>query len=385
MTRIAICAATAATMITITGACAREDQPSRASPQNVSQQEREPRPPSSDRVPVAMRPANACGWIPVHEVEAIVGKLAEPPRRGEGGCIYTLTIPPNVVAERAKLDRVREAIAKMPGAEKTPKGDVPPYAFVLEVSVTDDASAERIGKMTGEILASWLKEEKTDTTHAAEPQSSTKDSARTAPDGWDAPGMPIGGRIGTLRVSISKLAPDLDVPRERLAEVAVRVRDRTQDLPFPMDADYSAPPGRDPCTLLTHGEAEAVLGKLIVPPYRTANGGPLAYANGTSCAYYTARHHVLILTPHWSNGRMQLKATNAVGGLIGQVANDREAASADTIEGPWDQAAIEPDGRLELLKGDRALEIAYRVSSTNTAGALRLAKSALARLAEAKP
>src|SRR5207253_2312364 len=140
-------------------------------------------------------------------------------------------------------------------------------------------------------------------TRAAAPQSSTKDSAPTASEGWDAPGMPIGGRIGTVRVSISKLAPDLDVPREKLAEVAARVRDRIQDLPFPMNADYSAPESRDPCTLLTHGEAEAVLGKLIVPPYRTANGGPLAYANGKSCAYYTAGHHVLILTPHWSNGR----------------------------------------------------------------------------------
>jgi hypothetical protein len=151
-----------------------------------------------------------------------------------------------------------------------------------------------------------------------------------------------------------------------------------------MNSDYSAPPSRDPCALLTRDEAEAVLGKLIVPPYRTANAGPLAYANGTRCAYYTAGHHVLILTPHWSNGKMELAGTNAIGGLIQKVADDREAASADTIEGPWDQAAMEPDGRLELLKGDRALEIAYRVSSTNTAGALRLAKIALARLAEAK-
>jgi hypothetical protein len=335
------------------------------------------------QVPLATRPTNACAWIPVEDVEAIVGKLAEPPRRGEGGCIYTLPVPQNVAANRAKLDRVRAAIAKMPGAEKTPKREDPPYAFVLEVNVTDDASGERVGKIAGEMLASWLKDDNTDTTRAAQPQSSGKDSAHTT-DGWDAPGMPIGGRIGHLRVSVSRLAPDLDVPREKLGELAARVRDGIQDLPFPMESDYSAPASRDPCTLVTPDEAEAVLGKLIVAPYRAGNGGPLAYVNGTSCAYYTAGHHVLILTPHWSNGKTQLAATNAVGGLIRKVADDREAGSADTLEGPWDQAAVEPDGRLELLKGDRALEIAYRVSSTNTAGALRLAKTAIARLAEAK-
>jgi hypothetical protein len=108
--------------------------------------------------------------------------------------------------------------------------------------------------------------------------------------------------------SPSRSSRPISTLREKLAQVATHVRDRMQDLPFPMNADYSAPPSRDPCGLLTCDEAEGVPGKLMVPPYRTANGGPL----------------------------------------------------------------------------DRALEIAYRVSSTDTHGALSLAKKALTRLAEAK-
>ena len=52
---------------------------------------------------------------------------------------------------------------------------------------------------------------------------------------------------------------------------------------------------------------------------------------------------------------------------------------------PWDQATLTPDGRLELLKGDRALEVEYRVSSTDEIGALKLARVAMRRLAAAKP
>jgi hypothetical protein len=42
------------------------------------------------------------------------------------------------------------------------------------------------------------------------------------------------------------------------------------------------------------------------------------------------------------------------------------------------------DGRLMLLKGDRALEIAYRGSSTNESGALKLARIAIPRLVATK-
>jgi hypothetical protein len=159
------------------------------------------------------------------------------------------------------------------------------------------------------------------------------------------------------------------------------VRNRIPDLPFPMPSDYSQGENPDPCVLLTRHEAEAVLGPLVVAPYRTGNNGPLAYPNGTSCAYFTKGHHVLIITPRWSRGKSALAATRGVQGIMGHVIDNSREQSADTIEGPWDQAAIDIDGRLALLKGDRLLEIQYTASSTDEAGALKLARPALERLA----
>src|SRR5918999_1176032 len=41
-------------------------------------------------VKTAVHPASPCDWIPASEVEAVVGKLSEPPRKQEGGCFYPL-------------------------------------------------------------------------------------------------------------------------------------------------------------------------------------------------------------------------------------------------------------------------------------------------------
>jgi hypothetical protein len=63
------------------------------------------------------------------------------------------------------------------------------------------------------------------------------------------------------------------------------------------------------------------------------------------------------------------------------VVNDRAAQSADTPDASWDATASSPDGRLLLRKGDRAVEIEYETSSTDKAGALRLGKIMIERLA----
>ena len=68
-------------------------------------------------------------------------------------------------------------------------------------------------------------------------------------------------------------------------------------------------------------------------------------------------------------------------GLLGVV--DRAAEGADTLEGPWDEVAIGVYGQLAMLTGDRMLEMAYLTSSTDIAGAIRLAGTALPRLASA--
>jgi hypothetical protein len=66
----------------------------------------------------------------------------------------------------------------------------------------------------------------------------------------------------------------------------------------------------------------------------------------------------------------------------GRVGGDPEAA--DTLEGPWDEAAAMPlEGSYAFLTGDRSLEVAYGTSSTDAAGAVRLSTIAVPRLAKA--
>ena len=66
---------------------------------------------------------------------------------------------------------------------------------------------------------------------------------------------------------------------------------------------------------------------------------------------------------------------------------DDTAAAADTLEGPWEEAAANGmTGQLYFLKGDRMLEVGYVTSSTGRAGAVRLARSAVeAGAATTKP
>jgi hypothetical protein len=364
--------------LTIALGCASKDQTPRDSSDLVSQQGVQPTRASSPRAPVAARPTNDCEWIPVADVEAIVGKLAEPPRKGEGGCIYTLPIPQKVLDNRAKLDEVRAKIAKMPGADKSmskaKRYDT--YGFVLDVALRDEGATENVGKAVGRMFATT---NENDSAASAIP----KDSMRTTLGGWDAPGMPYGGRIGHIRVSITPIASDFDLPRDKLETLAVRVRDRIPDRPFPMVGN---PPKdtHDPCALITRQEAEKILGALVVPPYRSADDGPFAYDGGPSCVYYTSGHHVLIVTPHWSDGKVAFGASRGIGSLVASVARDGEAQAADTLEGPWDQAATGPDGRLAFLKGERSLEVSYRASSTDKAGAVKLVRMAIPRLVASK-
>ncbi len=60
---------------------------------------------------------------------------------------------------------------------------------------------------------------------------------------------------------------------------------------------------------------------------------------------------------------------------------DDTAAAADTLEGPWEEAAANgTTGQLYFLKNDRMLEIGYLTSSTDRAGAVRLARAAVGKL-----
>jgi hypothetical protein len=208
------------------------------------------------------------------------------------------------------------------------------------------------------------------------------------PAGWDEVGQSrrataFYGRAGYVRVTVRQ--QQLRLPADTLLAIANRVRDRIPDEPIAHPAADRSPQGagaRDPCSVLTPGEAEAELGKLVGAPYRTKEGTPLADPSGKSCAYHTAGHRVLVLTPEWEYGGLALAAERMVGGIVRQVA-DLPGIEGDTLEGPWDDAVVGLSGELWLLKGSRALGIRYLMSATDAAGAIRLAGPALQRLAAA--
>ena len=320
-------------------------------------------------------PRSPCEWIPVSEVAALVGPLEGTPERVRN-------------AEQSRPDADGTAclyrLAARPGMGKN--------ELLVEVSPTAGVMFERTMGAMQQHFATVLADGKP----PAEQEKSDK-----ADEGWDySGGLPMGlgsyiGRVGHLSVLVVSQSPD--VPRPRLAALAAAVRDRVPDLPFPLPPDPMLeelkrqeggapdPPasGPDPCSLLTRAEVEAVLGPLVVEPYRSSENTPLADPYGSGCAYLAKGHRALVLKPHWNGGEMMFGMARQVGGQVAlalpEAGPDRE--SADTLDGPWDEAAANgTTGELYFLKGDRMLELGYLTSSIGTESAVRLATMAVERL-----
>jgi hypothetical protein len=84
--------------------------------------------------------------------------------------------------------------------------------------------------------------------------------------------------------------------------------------------------------------------------------------------------------PTWSQGQMTFKMAAGVGGVVANASGVDAGMAADTLEGPWDDVMQDMHGILRFLKGDRMLDVMWVTSSTDRAGALRLAAAAVGRL-----
>lgn len=283
-----------------------------------------------------------CGLVPRTEVERLLGKLTGDPRPDKHGeaCVYSLT------SDRGARD------------------------VAIGISL---GGAQELEQATGMLGQQVDKELGTD---------GSSSSARKPSGGWDyvggLPGTDVW-RVGHLAVQIS--GETFLLPAKKLDTVAALVRDRIPDRPFAArGADPNATgSGPDPCALLTRIEAESVLGVLAAPPYRSQESSALADGEGPSCSYYTPGHRALVLTPTRSDGKMMFGMVSRVGGVITSKLGVG-GQGADTLDGPWDQAASGVAGSLYFLKGDQMLEVGYRTSSTDAAGATRLASYAVGRM-----
>jgi hypothetical protein len=337
------------------------------------------------QVETAQWPADPCAWITVAEVEAVIGPLTGPPRRFEqGGCLYPIPMNEETAKRREaarKLGEIAKEWAKREGSTIDTSMNRPPPdpAFVVQVSVDVHNVGERALRAVENIAALML-------------ETDSVGDSRAANAEWDYSQSPIAfglagfmGRVGELTVTV--LPQGTTFTQESIEALAAAVRDKVPDRPFASEQPYTGgtPTGRDPCSLVTAAEAQAVLGPLTAPPYRTRENNTNPYPAGETCAYRTARHRVLRIRPIWSEGQFELKLVRGVGGLMGAILPGNAPEAADTIEGPWEEAAWDNStGDLLFRVGDRALQVSFGTSSTDARGALKLVPTALERLKSAK-
>jgi hypothetical protein len=353
--------------------------------------------PAATAVRTATSPSSACGWIPAAEVAEIVGPLAGPPKPVENGCLYPVPMDTATARRREaakKLGELARQLQKQLGPPEDTLPNIPPPETAVIVDVAVGQSVMERGLTAGfNLVASGLDD-------PAARQRSAADTAspplpQQPPEGWDrflpkfsvlAPELALG--VGHLGVRIVVQTPV--VSGEQALALANRIVSRIPDLPFrsevPRRKGRPAPGAdRDPCSLLTAPEAEGVLGKLVVPPYRAQGGSYFAHEEGGSCAYFTHKHRALVLTPTWEYGGMEAEAISGVGGLIGQIAPSLLESPADTLDEEWEEVGADATtGELYFLQGERLLKVGYLASSTDANGAVKLARLAMRRLTAAK-
>ena len=346
--------------------------------------------PAASAPRTAREPADACGWIPADEVAAIIGPLAGPPRPVPNGCLYPVPVDSATARRRElamKLTEVARDYERRFGPQTDSMIDRPPPETAVIVNVAVGQMFMERGLTAGyNLAAKELGPGPARQSSAGKPRLPAR-----PPDGWDRflpklsflfPELALG--VGHLGVRIVRQTPA--VSAEQALALANRIRERLPDLPFGSDV----PPGmtrieglttdRDPCSLLTGAEAEAVLGKLAVPPYRSQADSYLAHEEGASCAYFTAGHRALVLTPKWEYGGMEVDAMRGVGSRLGEIAPALLESPADTLDEAWEEFGGDLTGGLWFLEGERLLRVGYLASSTDANGAVKLARLAMQRL-----
>jgi hypothetical protein len=292
-----------------------------------------------------------CDWLTKDEVAGILGPLAGEPYR-------VLT------AESVRANDGGEACA-YPVATGNGAVDV-----AIQV---DLAGAPELEGAEG-IMAGVVAREMSADGHGEAQLSST----RTAE--WDAAGWYAGERLhrtGHLAIRIGDRASV--AKEESLDRIASLLRAKIADKPFadPGSGGFFESNSSNPCDLITRAEAEAVLGPLAIAPYRSARSSALARDDGASCAYYSAGHRVLVVEPSYAGGKEEFGMVAGLGSLVRSGIGG--ADEGDLLDGPWDSATAGHKGDVLFLQGDTLLTVLYQTSTTDMAGAARLAAIAMPR------
>src|SRR5919107_1475970 len=103
-------------------------------------------------VKIADRPATACDWIPVAEVEAVLGPLAGTPVGHEDSCRYPLPLDSATARRRAEY---RAFLG--PNAPGLRGMDLDKVAVTVVVDLAGDVSSERARQMVGNMMGSMFR------------------------------------------------------------------------------------------------------------------------------------------------------------------------------------------------------------------------------------
>jgi hypothetical protein len=136
--------------------------------------------------------------------------------------------------------------------------------------------------------------------------------------------------------------------------------------------------GRDPCTLVSRTEAEAVLGALRHDPYRVDGSGDPA-PDGGACRYEAATGRHLVMDVSFDGAVMGMRVIG-LGAAIASPVFGPDSARLAALHGHWDEARLIP-GHLMARKGDAMVDLDYQGSGGGLPGAGRLADIALTRFA----
>jgi len=152
-------------------------------------------------------------------------------------------------------------------------------------------------------------------------------------------------------------------------------------------AQQKQPATPDPCTLLSAIEAEAYVGKLTAPPFRSNDDGAADTA-GDACAYRGTGAHQLVIARTGGGsaaaGKIANDVPNIVGGALqkagaGNLAAAAHRVMADVPNGPWDKATWIPGGTLFVTKGDGGANIDVSGSSGKEDDAFAIARLVVPR------
>jgi hypothetical protein len=292
-----------------------------------------------------------CAWLTTAEVVQVFGALAgEPQRVGD--------------AENWGADENGEACAYPVTTEYGAAN------LVVQIDLTGAPGYESVDAMMANVVAQEM---------PPELQGEVPAVAK-APEGWNYVGWVAGIRVYRVgHVAILMNVTNNRSKDESLDRIALLLRGKILDKPFssPVNDANLAESSEDPCDLITRAEAESILGKLSVAPYRSLESAPLAHGDGPSCSYYSAGHRVFMIRPDYFDGKEGFNMAAGLGSLVRS--NLGGADAADLLDGPWDSATVGTSGELLFLQGDTLLRIYYRNSAMDIEDAAKLAAIAMPR------